>query len=113
MGDPHSSTSSSTASSFKGKLVGHYVWPFTMHFPNRIVAKGRDIHDFKLAKEERLPPNLRGFNDLPLIDYQLSVSLKRAHLLRLNSLYVLTRAYCLIVCAHKEFLNLFADLVRR
>lgn len=88
MGDPHSPASPSTPATFKGKLNGQYVWPFSMDLQNRFMSKGRDIHDFKLAKEERLPPNLRGLNDLPLIDYQISVSIKRTSIFRLNSSYV-------------------------
>ncbi|KLO18745.1 hypothetical protein SCHPADRAFT_886033 [Schizopora paradoxa] len=85
MGDSNSPTSPSSSTTFKGKLTGQYVWPFAIDLQNRFMSKSRDINDFKLAKEERLPPNLRGHNDLPLIDYQISVNIKRSSIFRLNS----------------------------
>ncbi len=112
MGDPHSPASPSSPSTFKDKLVGQFVWPFVMDLPNRIAPKGRDIHDFKLAKEERLPPNLRGLNDLPLLDYQIIVCIKRAHIFRLNSSYV-TNARVLYCPCLREALILLADSARR
>lgn len=86
MGNPR--VSSSSQDRFRDKLEGKYSWPFSITLPSSVTFTEKQMKEFQVSGEERLPPSLKATGGFSFIDYQVVVEVKRSGAFRSGSSYV-------------------------
>ncbi|EJD00901.1 uncharacterized protein FOMMEDRAFT_141671 [Fomitiporia mediterranea MF3/22] len=88
-GDPRSSDEQGRAK-HTGKLIGVYSWSFSIRLPHEIPIEPKLAKELKLNRIEHLPPSLHGLGWNSLINYRLTVNIRKQGIFRsVNSISTL------------------------